>query len=50
MEVGCHISFSLDPNQFDDLMEVYFPEDPEHPKLYPLIRMTCGTILVVQGN
>lgn len=31
-------------------MEVYFPEDPTHPQLLPLIRMTCGTILIVKAN
>ena len=39
-----------DPHQYDDLMKVTFPEDPSHPQLFPLIRMTCGTILIVKGN
>lgn len=42
--------FMKDPHQYDDLMEVYLPEDPTHPQLLPLIRMTCGTILIVKGN
>lgn len=42
--------FIIDPHQYDDLMEVYFPEDPTHPQLLPLIRMTCGTILIVKAN
>ena len=41
--------FCVDPNQFEDLMEVRFSDDPETVVVLPVVRMKCGTILVVSS-
>ena len=45
----CADLLCIDPNQFEDLMEVRFPEDPDNVVVLPVVRMKCGTILVVSS-
>ena len=44
------VSVDADPNNYDDLMHVESMDgDPDVPSVLPLVRMTCGTILVVRA-
>ena len=44
------VPYDTDPNDYDDLMRVDSNDgDPDSVSILPLVRMKCGTILVVRA-
>lgn len=44
------VPFDTNPDDYDDLMSIHALDgDQEVPSILPLVRMKCGTILVVRA-